>query len=180
MKKKFIILDRDGTICEDRGYLADPNGLEIIPGAVSGLLDLQKLGYGLVIVTNQSGVGRGYFTLTDMQAVNDELLRQLNEAGIRIAGIYSCPHLPSDDCSCRKPNTGLIKSAVDDLGFEPAESIVIGDKESDVKLGKAIGAVTFLVLTGHGVSERTQMTVKPTHVVADVKEAALIIAKEHT
>lgn len=171
------MIDRDGTIIEDKIYLSDPKGVELIPGAIAGLILLRAAGFGLIVVTNQSGVGHGYYTLEEMNAVNHELRDQLQKGGVQIDGIYSCPHTPDDDCSCRKPKTGLLIKAANELGFDPSDSIVIGDKEADINLGKAVGAVTYLVLTGHGVSELEEIQEKPYKVVADLHEAAYNIIK---
>jgi len=179
LNKRYVLLDRDGTICEEREYLSDPNEVQLIPGVLEGLLLLAEHGFGLIIITNQSGVGRGYYTLKQMDEVNVELMSQLEAGGIAIDGIYCCPHAPEKDCLCRKPKPGLIKIASEELGFDPSKSIVIGDKEADINLGIAIGAVSYLVLTGHGKSELDRMTKKPELVVADLNEAAILISRDH-
>jgi len=179
MKKRYVLLDRDGTLIEEREYLSDPKGVQLIPGVLEGLRQLQMLGFGLIIITNQSGVGRGYFTLKQMDEVNAELRNQLLSGGVTIDGIYCCPHAPEEDCLCRKPKTGLIKIATHEFDFDPTKSIVIGDKEADIKFGVAIGLVSILVLTGHGNSELNRMTDKPEHVVADLTEAVNLISEQN-
>lgn len=142
-----MILDRDGTVVVDRDYLGDPDGLEFLPGAAEGLRRLYRGGYRLVIISNQSGVGRGYFSLERLQQMNARLLEMVRAEGAEIAGIYCCPHRPEDDCDCRKPRLKLLLQAARDLGFDPGDAIVIGDKASDIELGRRAGALTVLIST---------------------------------
>jgi heptosyltransferase-2 len=154
-------LDRDGTIIEDLGYLGDPAGIRLIPGAIEALQALQRAGYRLILVTNQAGVARGLITETDVRRVNDRLAALLAEAGVRLHGIYYCPHHPEHgppeyrrDCDCRKPKPGLIARAMRELNLDPARSVVIGDHASDAALAQAFpGMRAILVRTGHGPEE---------------------------
>jgi D-glycero-D-manno-heptose 1,7-bisphosphate phosphatase len=168
-----VILDRDGTIVVDTGYLDDPRQLRYLPGAAQGLRQLHRAGHPLVVISNQSGVGRGLFTLERLHAVNQRLCAMLAEDGAPLSGLYFCPHRPEDGCDCRKPNTGLVREAAAALGFEPREAIVIGDKSSDIELGKRIGATTILVSAGTGASDGKP--VDPDYTVPDLIEAARII-----
>jgi histidinol-phosphate phosphatase family protein len=140
-----VLLDRDGTIIVDRDYLDDPSGLEFIAGAADGLRSLCVQGYRLVVITNQSGVGRGLFSLEQLEKIHRRLREMVRDAGADLAGIYFCPHRPEEHCGCRKPETGLVTQAVADLKFDPAAAIVIGDKASDVELGRRIRARTILI-----------------------------------
>lgn len=133
-------LDRDGTIVVDKHYLADPDGLELLPNAREGLRELRDLGARLVVVTNQSGVGRGYFPAEAIEPMNERLRELLAEGEVELDGIYVCPHAPDDDCDCRKPRTALFERAADELDIELGSSVVIGDKEADVEAGRRIGA----------------------------------------
>ena len=142
---KVVILDRDGTIVIDRGYLDDPRGLEFGPQAAEGLHWLHSQGYRLVVITNQSGIGRGYFTIERLEAMNARLTAMVEESGARLAGIYYCPHAPEAACDCRKPAQGLLRRAAAELGFDPAAAVVIGDKESDIEFGRRAGATTILI-----------------------------------
>jgi D-glycero-D-manno-heptose 1,7-bisphosphate phosphatase len=142
---KVIVLDRDGTLVIDREYLSDPQALEFTPGAAQGLRQLHQLGYRLVVVTNQSGIGRGLFSEQQLQRVHERLYAMVHAAGAQLAAIYYCPHAPAARCSCRKPETGLLLRAAHDLGFEPSAAIVIGDKTSDVEFGRRAGATTILL-----------------------------------
>lgn len=142
---KVVILDRDGTLVVDRGYLDDPAGLEFEPGAAEGLQWLHSHGYRLVVITNQSGIGRGLFTLDRLEAMNARLNAMVEEVGARLEGIYYCPHAPEAGCACRKPALGLLTQAASDLDFDPSAVIMIGDKESDIEFGHRAGAKTILI-----------------------------------
>jgi D-glycero-D-manno-heptose 1,7-bisphosphate phosphatase len=140
-----VILDRDGTVVIDREYLADPAGLEFEAGAAEALRLLQGRGFRLVVVTNQSGVGRGFFSLREVEAMNRRLLDMAASIGVRLAAIYYCPHAPEAGCDCRKPGQALMNQAAADLGFDPAASFVVGDRDSDVEFGRRAGARTVLI-----------------------------------
>lgn len=165
-------LDRDGTLIVERHYLADPAGVEVLPRAVAGLRALRALGYRLVVVTNQSGIGRGLFTAAALEAVHARLRALLAAAGVTLDGIYACPHLPSDDCACRKPRTGLAERACAELGLDPRGSVMIGDKASDIEMGRRCGMATILVHTGYGGSE----VCSPDAAVPDLAAAAAWLA----
>jgi len=170
---RAVILDRDGTIVVDRDYLGDPDQLEFLPGAVEGLRLLRAVGHPLIVVTNQSGIARGHFTLARLEEIHARLLRMLKSAGVQIDAIYYCPHRPEDHCECRKPKPKLALQAGSEWGFEPSAAIVIGDKISDVELGKNLGATTVLICeTGHpGDGKR----ITADHVVHDLLEAARLL-----
>jgi histidinol-phosphate phosphatase family protein len=146
----LLVLDRDGTIIEERGYLADPAGVALLPGAAEGLRRFATFGYELAVVTNQSGIGRGYFGESDLRAVHDELRAQLAGHGVELAGIWHCPHHPEVGCACRKPAPALLRQALTWLGYRPEQCLVVGDKECDIELGRGAGARTALVRTGYG------------------------------
>ncbi len=170
-----VFLDRDGTIIAERHYLSDPAGVELLPGAAEGLRRMRALGLPLVVVTNQSGVGRGYFGMDAVERVHGRLIELLAAEGVEIAGIYSCPHAPDQACGCRKPSPGLIERAARELGLDPAQCFVIGDKPCDVDLGLGAGATSFLVRTGYGQRHAQAGDCAPHHVVADLAEAAALI-----
>ncbi len=144
---RAVFLDRDGTIIVDRNYLSDPAGVEFLPGAIEGMRRLSKLGLALVVVSNQSGVGRGYYTLADMNAVMEKFTGDLREAGVIIDGVYTCPHAPEEHCRCRKPATGMALDAAKDLKIRSKGGYMIGDKASDIRFGKAIECRTVLIGT---------------------------------
>jgi D-glycero-D-manno-heptose 1,7-bisphosphate phosphatase len=149
-ERRFIVLDRDGTIIEEREYLSDPAQVTLIPGVGEALRDLRQMGFGLVVITNQSGLGRGFFDQARLQRVHEHLRELLEREGIQLDGLYVCPHKPEDDCACRKPRLGLLQKAAGELGFNWANCIVIGDKACDIEMGHGAGALTLLVRTGYG------------------------------
>jgi D-glycero-D-manno-heptose 1,7-bisphosphate phosphatase len=140
-----VFLDRDGTLIEDRHYLGDPDGVELLPNAVEGLRLMRQVGAALVVVTNQSGVARGYFDQSAVHAVNARVTELLAADGVELAGIYVCPHGPTDGCDCRKPAPGLLLRAADELGLELASSYLVGDSERDVEAAKRAGATPLLL-----------------------------------
>ena len=176
-QRPAIVLDRDGTIIQEYEYLSDPEQVELIPGAGAALRELQQIGFSLVMITNQSGIARGFFSDAVLQQIHHRLNQLLAEAGVRLDGIYVCPHKPEDACSCRKPKIGLMEQAATELGFTPEHSIVIGDKTSDIEMGRNSGAVTFLVRTGYGASVEANENITADYVVDDLRVAASIIAE---
>lgn len=148
--RPFALLDRDGTIIVEKHYLHDPDEVELLPSVAEGLLALRNHGFGLVVVTNQSGIGRGYYSEREMTAVNDRMAELLAGYGVSFDGVYFCPHRPEDGCLCRKPLTGMGDAAIQDLGFTPRNTVVMGDKPCDVDLGRALGGKGVLVKTGYG------------------------------
>lgn len=177
MSRRFVLVDRDGTINVERNHLTDPEELALIPGSAEALHRLRDdLRLGVVIVTNQAHVGRGLLSAGRLEEINERLEAMLEQKGAGVDAIFSCPHTPEDGCSCRKPAPGLAHQAADRFAFDPSESFVVGDHAGDVAMGRAIGATTFLVLTGHGEQERERAGDAADHVVSDLGGAAAIIA----
>ena len=174
-RRRFVVLDRDGTVIVERNYLSYPRQVELIPGAASGLRQLREIGLGLVVVTNQSAVGRGFFDKKCLDQIHQRFRELLDAEGVLLDGIYVCPHRPEDACGCRKPELGLLELAAQELGFDPQNSFVIGDKAIDIKLGQRVGAMTFLVRTGYGAQVAAETVVTSDYVVDDVYEAARVI-----
>lgn len=174
-RRRFVVLDRDGTLVVERHYLSQPDALALSEGAAEGLRRLQGLGVGLVVVTNQSAIGRGLFDESRLQEIHARLSEMLAAEGIALDGIYVCPHLPEAGCDCRKPGTALLVRAAREHDFDLTESFVVGDKASDIELGRRAGATTILVRTGYGADVETQGTARPDHVVADLAGAARVI-----
>lgn len=174
MPKPAIFLDRDGTLIEERHYLSEPSQIALFPGAVEALGQLARAGYALVIVTNQSGIGRGLFTEDQLRDVHRHLTETLAVSGIRLDGIYHCPHAPADPCDCRKPEPGLVHRACADLDLDPARSFLIGDKPADVALGVRVGARPILVRTGYGETSINDPAVAASsaHIARDLADAA--------
>ena len=174
-RRRFVVLDRDGTIIEEVSYLSDPKQIALIPGTGKALRDLGEMGFGLVVITNQSAVGRRYFDEAQLARIHDRLLEMLSAEQITLDGLYFCPHTPQDQCLCRKPNTGLIQKASQDLEFDLSASIVIGDKASDIEMGCRVGALTILVRTGYGAQVTTEQKVVPDYIVDDLPAAVQVI-----
>jgi D-glycero-D-manno-heptose 1,7-bisphosphate phosphatase len=170
-----VFLDRDGTIIEEVGYLQDPSKVKLIPGAAEGIRRLNEHGVAVVVVTNQAGVGRGYFAESSVAGVHAELARQLAGAGgARWDAIYFCPHHPADGCDCRKPGPGMFRRAAAEHGLDLGRSFVVGDKVSDVRAGALLGCRTVLVLTGYGAEEAERARAAglvPDHVAANLGAA---------
>lgn len=150
-------MDRDGTLIEERGYLSKPSEVRLIEGAPAALRRLKDAGFAIVVLTNQSGVARGYFGLADVEAVHKRLRDVLQEESVAVDGIYFCPHLPSAPgspfggvCLCRKPYPGLAKEAASVLDLDLARSFVVGDKLDDIGLANQLGIPGVLVRTGFG------------------------------
>ena len=146
--RRVALIDRDGTIIVDRVYLADPEGIEFTPGAIEGLQLLRDAGFTLVLVTNQSGIARGYFDATRLEQIHARLRSMLAAEGLRLEAIYICPHGPDDGCDCRKPAPGMVKRAMRDLGFGPDQAVLIGDSDADMGAAAAAGVAGLRVATG--------------------------------
>ncbi len=139
MSGRALFLDRDGTLIVDTGYPRDPSVVELIPGAIEALRDLER-DWALVIVSNQSGIGRGLITPAEAAAVDARVRELFGAGGIEFAGVYHCPHAPEDHCACRKPKPGMLEQAARELDLDLAASVIVGDKPSDVEAGAAVGA----------------------------------------
>ena len=144
--RKAAFLDRDGVINLDSGYVNRWEDFEFLPGAIEGMHRLQEAGYSLVIVTNQSGLARGYFSGAEYQALTTSLLLHMSKRGVNVAGVYHCPHHPGGTvpelsiyCKCRKPAPGLLLQAASELGISLADSLLVGDKASDIEAARAAG-----------------------------------------
>jgi D-glycero-D-manno-heptose 1,7-bisphosphate phosphatase len=140
-----VFVDRDGTICFDKHYLSDPNGLELIPTVAEGIKRLNEAKLMVIVVTNQSGVRRGYFTEETLKTVHDRLRQILASRGARIDDVFYCPHRPDEGCICRKPAPGMLIQARDKHGLDLTRSFVIGDRMMDVGMAHSVGAKGILV-----------------------------------
>ena len=146
--KRLALIDRDGTIIVDKVYLRDPAGIEFTPGAIEGLRLLRDAGFALVLITNQSGIARGYFDAATLGRIHDRLQCMLAAEGLRLEAIYFCPHGPDDGCDCRKPAPGMVTTAMRDLGFRPEEVVVVGDSDADMGAAAAAGVRGVRVAAG--------------------------------
>lgn len=171
-----VFLDRDGTLCRERGYLRDPERVELLPGAAEAVALLNRRGVLAVVISNQSGVARGLIRAEELERVNRRLEELLARQGARLDGIYCCPHGPEEGCECRKPRPGLAMRAARELGIDLRRSWVVGDKRSDLELARRLGARAVLVLTGYGRQTLTQ--VNAPRVARDLREAVDWILRE--
>lgn len=180
-----VFMDKDGTLIEDLPYNVAPDRVRFAPTASEAVRMLGAAGLPLVVVTNQSGVARGYFSEADLESLADHLRREIEQLGGSLAGFYACPHLPDGvveayarECDCRKPSPGLIRQAALDLGVATADSWFIGDTWMDIAAGKAAGCRTILV----GPEARDRSThppgVVPDHAVAHLVDAARVVVDE--
>ena len=159
-KRRAVFMDRDGTISEEVGYVNHPSRYRVFPYTAEAVRRLNEAGWLAVLVTNQAGVARGYFTEDVIGAVHTLLAQELERGGARLDAIYYCPHHPSVgeppyrfDCDCRKPRPGLIRRAAIDLDIDVAASWMVGDRYSDTELARNAGARAALVLSGYGRGE---------------------------
>ena len=171
-----VFLDRDGTLIHDKPgfYLSRPEQLRFYAGAFAALKRLQKAGFELVVVSNQSGLARGFLDLPTLEKVHLRLLKELASHGIALAGIYFCPHGPNDGCACRKPKPTLALRAARRHGLSVANSFVVGDKRADVDLAAALKIPAVHLLTGHGRHQRRSHggELKPAHTASSLAAAA--------
>jgi D-glycero-D-manno-heptose 1,7-bisphosphate phosphatase len=168
--RPFVFLDRDGTLIEERDYAHRPSDYAPLPGAHAAVAALRRGGYGVVVVTNQSGIGRGLFSEADYARFEALLVADFAAHGAALDGCYHCPHAPDVACDCRKPGTALALRAAREHGIDLARSWVIGDKDADVSLARNLGARAVLVLTGHG-REHAERVPPGTPVARDLAHA---------
>ena len=161
--RALALLDRDGTLIRDVPFLDDPAAVELLPGVGEGLAALQAQGFALAILTNQQGVGLGYYTAREMIAVHQQLFRRLGPFGVRISRIYFCPHSAAEGCACRKPGSALVERAMRDFAMEARQVFVVGDLGTDVASGRSAGCRTVLVGDNPG---------EPDYRAADFTDAA--------
>jgi len=182
-------MDRDGTLTEEVGYVNHPSRLRLLARSGAAVRRLNQAGIAVVVVTNQAGIARGYFSPEVLAAVNAALVSQLKDEGAHLDGVYVCPHHPTEGeapyrlvCDCRKPKPGLLLRAASDLGLDLGRSTLVGDKGSDLVAARAVGARSVLVLTGYGLGEweyrRSALPEPPDHVADDLLGAADWVIKE--
>jgi D-glycero-D-manno-heptose 1,7-bisphosphate phosphatase len=175
MSHPAVFLDRDGTINEEMGYINHLIRFRLLPKVVPAIRRLNETGFKVVIVTNQSGAARGYFPVSLVQEVHEQLKMLLAGGGAHVDGIYACLHAPEANCACRKPQPTLIQQAARDLDLDLARSYAVGDRYRDVQTAANAGVKGILILTGYGLGEyeylRTTSTVQPVHVAPDLEEA---------
>jgi len=176
--RRAVFLDRDGTIMEDSNYVGDVSRVVLIPGAADALKRLRDAGYRLFIITNQSGVGRGYFTREAVESIHAHLNEQFGRAGVHFDRYYICPHHPEDNCDCRKPKPRFLLDAAREYGLDLASCYMVGDRASDIQAGMAAGTGTILVRTGAGRETQAKQETTPDIVAEDIGEAVTWILKQ--
>jgi D,D-heptose 1,7-bisphosphate phosphatase len=177
LAKSAVFVDRDDTLIVDVGYCKDPDRIQLLPGVVEGLRKLSRAGIAIVVITNQSGIGRGFFTEDDLSAVHARLRTELEASGVTLQAIYYCPHLPEDGCSCRKPRPGLLLKAASEMDLNLKTCFMIGDRKLDLLAGRAAGTHTILVFN-KDLRELTDMEPIADFVVKDLVEAANVILNQ--
>jgi D-glycero-D-manno-heptose 1,7-bisphosphate phosphatase len=156
---RALFMDRDGTVMVDIGYPRTPDEVELLPDAPETLARLRELGLKLVVVSNQSGVGRGLVTADEAASVHARFVAALLAHGVELDAAYYCPHAPDAGCSCRKPSPELLERAARDLDVELGESFMVGDKESDLEAGRRAGCMTIAFRSWQDVYARIQSAV---------------------
>jgi len=186
MSRVAIFLDRDGTICEEVGYVNHLSRSRLLPGSLEAIRLINQAGLLAVVTTNQSGVARGYFSEDLVEAVHAQLLSAVSSGGARLDAIYHCPHHPSEGsppwraaCDCRKPKPGMILRAAREHGIDLAGSYVVGDSVVDIEAGAAAGLPGVLVLTGYGRGllehQKHRFKTEPAHAAEDLLGAVRFI-----
>jgi D-glycero-D-manno-heptose 1,7-bisphosphate phosphatase len=182
LARPVVFLDRDGTINPDKGYMNHPDLMELYPGAAAAIRRMQEAGLAVVVTTNQAGIAKGFLSEDTLGHIHARMEELLAAEGVRLDGLYYCPHSPRDgnppyrkECDCRKPAVGMAEKASADLGLDLSRSYVVGDKRTDVEFGRNVGAATILVLTGYGRGEwafNRDVFPSPDHVAQDLATAA--------
>jgi len=174
---RYVLLDRDGTLVRDDGYTHRIDDYELLDGVVDGLRTLALAGYRFAIVTNQSGIGRGYYGEDDFARFQEHLARDLAREGIAIDATFHCPHVPEAGCSCRKPAAGMMVRARATLDIDVASSWMIGDSERDVGFAAAAGLAGAVLVRRDGGTTQTDPQMRAAHVASDLRDAARFILR---
>ena len=189
MRRPAVFLDRDGTIIEDVGFLRDLSQVDVLPWAAEAIRQVNDAGFAVVVITNQSGVARGYFDEAHVRATHRAIDAALAPHGARIDAYYYCPHYPKSsdphygvDCDCRKPASGLLRRAAADLGIDVNQSWMVGDWWRDVQAGIGAGTRTILIRTGRSTAHRPAPpdAPRPDAILNDLMEAAGWILRNST
>jgi D-glycero-D-manno-heptose 1,7-bisphosphate phosphatase len=171
-----VFLDKDGTVIPDIPYNVDPKRITVSDDVIAGLLLLQSIGYKLILVSNQPGIGLGYFERRDLEKAVEHLCGLLHGAGVTLSGFYYCPHTAGQGCECRKPDPGLLFRAGAELDIDLSTSWMIGDILNDVEAGKRAGCRTILIDNGNETEWHDSIWRRPDHTVRSMRQAAITIA----
>lgn len=171
MGNKAVFIDRDGTINVDGPYLSDPDKFEMYSGVGEGVKKLKENGFKIIVITNQSGIARGYFTENDLGDIHAKMEKEFKKFNVELDGIYYCPHHPDDNCNCRKPKTGLFEIAIRDHDIDIKESYMLGDKMLDIEAGTKINTRTILIPVTHSnikiLTKNYEMKYFPDYIAKD-------------
>ena len=174
-RNRAVFLDRDGTINVDVHYLGDPAKFKIYPGVAQGVKRLQDAGFLIIVITNQSGIARGYYGLGTLGAIHRQMREELGATGVKVNGIYFCPHHPDDGCQCRKPGTGMLEQAIAEYDIDAARSYMLGDKPKDAGAGQNVGAMGILIPEPNErdalMKERKNWVAEPDYLADDFTDA---------
>jgi D-glycero-D-manno-heptose 1,7-bisphosphate phosphatase len=181
-RRRAILIDRDGTLCDEIGYVDSPDKLKLLPGSAAAIEAASAAGFQVVLITNQGAIARGYLDEEGLAEIHDHLRQLLSEEGARLDGIYYCPHHPDGAhprfgrvCDCRKPEPGLLLRARDEMGIDLENSFMVGDHVRDVTAGLRAGVTPVLVATGHGREQRddpaNREALEPVHIADDLQHA---------
>ncbi len=176
-KEKAIFLDRDGTLIEEVNFLSTVEETKLFSYTVDALKLLKDAGYLFFVATNQSGIARGYFDANAVNAIHAKILNELNAVGLNIESFHFCPHFPDEGCKCRKPNTGMIEQACENVDLDLERSWMIGDKKLDIEMGFNAGTRTALVKTGYGENHQKELDRQPDVIAKNLFEAAKFIVE---
>ena len=174
---KAVFIDRDGTMAKDVPYCSRPEDFELLPESAEGIRLLNEQGFKVVVVTNQSGIARGYFTEETLATIHNEMRHKLARYGANVDAIYYCPHHPDDNCECRKPKPGMLLQAAADLNIDLGLSYVIGDNDMDMEVGRNVGCKAILIAE-KGKEAASQQVSHPDYVAPSVSAAARWIVAE--
>ena len=181
-KRRAVFLDRDGTIAEEVGYANHISRFVVYPFAAAAIRRLNQANLPVIVVTNQSGVARGFFPESLIGQMHDKMAAELTAGGAHVDGMYYCPHIRDDQCSCRKPLPGMLELAAREHNLEIFGSVLVSDRYNDIQMGHDNGCRTILVLTGYGRGDyewnRAKWPRQPDHVVENLADAVEIILKE--
>ena len=181
-RRRAVFLDRDGTICEEMGYINHSSRFQMFPFVPVAIRRLNQAGLAVIVVTNQSGVARGIFPESLVHLIHEKMAAELAATGARVDGIYFCPHKPEDACDCRKPRPGMLERAAREHSLDLAGSYLVGDRNMDLEMARQVGARGILVLTGYGRGEyelhRDEWLVQPYRVAENLDVAVDLILEE--
>lgn len=174
MANRAVFVDRDGTMAKDVHYCRRPEDFELFPNTAKAIRSLNEHGFKVIVITNQSGIARGYFTEDTLAKIHDKMKRELAEEGAWVDAIYCCPHHPDDNCDCRKPKPKLVLQAAKEHDIDLKHSFVVGDLQMDIELGKVAGCKSILIGDAPLVNGEK---VNPDAIAVDLREAAQIILR---